>query len=69
MKFVEIKLVKHTVYLTHAEIVSLLSPSELATLPERNTELWTLGIKRGKAFKRSSSLNTRMQQKPYRERR
>lgn len=65
MRYVEIKMIKHTVYLTPEEIVSLLLPNELAALLDRNVHIWAEGIKRGKAFKRANSFKTVIQNKQY----
>ncbi|MBT2679554.1 hypothetical protein J7E38_11110 [Bacillus sp. ISL-35] len=54
MKFIEIKLTKHSIYLTEEEIRRLLS---------NQPEVYTEGIKRGKAFKRSNQLKERIKNK------
>lgn len=54
MKFIEIKLTKHSIFLTEVEIRTLLS---------HHPEVYIEGIKRGKAFKRSSQLKERIENK------
>ncbi|UYZ19945.1 hypothetical protein [Mesobacillus jeotgali] len=54
MKFIEIKLTKHSIYLTEEEIRRLLS---------NQPEVYIEGIKRGKAFKRSNQLKERIKNK------
>lgn len=54
MKFIEIKLTKHSIFLTEEEIRTLLS---------NNPEVYKEGINRGKAFKRSSQIKERIKNK------
>jgi hypothetical protein len=54
LKFIEIKLTKHSIYLTEGEITSLLAG---------NQDLYIQGIKRGKAIKRSNDLKQRIEKK------
>ncbi|WP_041965236.1 hypothetical protein [Mesobacillus selenatarsenatis] len=54
MKFIEIRLTKHSIYLTEEEIRLILSS---------HPEVYLEGIKRGKAFKRSNQLKERIRNK------
>ncbi|MBT2695589.1 MULTISPECIES: hypothetical protein [Bacillaceae] len=54
MKFIEIKLTKHSIFLTEKEIRTLLS---------HHPEVYIEGINRGKAFKRSGQMKERIKNK------